>query len=141
MILVTYVLIFVWCWWELLVNLLVWYHWANWNQMFIEWSSKICFFCWSEVPKRNKRPFLYNYILIIQWNLSKLNLLGTNFCVRNRQVFVCFIHVKLTNISSYKTFIIVWFIQDFSLDRFHLIYLLKGIFVLFTDNIWTLFTV
>jgi hypothetical protein len=26
-------------------------------------------------------------ILSVQWNLSKQNLLGFNFCIRNRQVF------------------------------------------------------
>ena len=28
--------------------------------------------------------------LHIQWNLSKLNLQGTNFCVQNRQVFILY---------------------------------------------------
>jgi hypothetical protein len=55
--------------------------------------------------------------LHIQWNLSKPNLLGTNFFVRNRQVF-CLYRLNLKKMSYIRTLIKVWFIQDFGLFRF-----------------------
>jgi hypothetical protein len=49
-------------------------------------------------------------IIIVLSNLSKLNLLGTRFCVR-------FIEVKFINISYSGAFFIVQFIHDSSLFR------------------------
>ena len=50
-----------------------------------------------------------------QWNLSRLNLLGTNFCVRNTGVL--FIHVKFSKISYTVTISKVRYIQDSILFR------------------------
>jgi hypothetical protein len=53
----------------------------------------------------------------VQWIMSKANLLGTSFCVQNRQVLVWFIQVKLTKIFFTETLFKDWFIQDSDLFR------------------------
>jgi hypothetical protein len=66
------------------------------------------------------------YIKSVQWNPSKQNLVGTNFCVRNRQVF------GLYRLNYIGTLFKVGFIQDFNLFRvqFRQVSLYLVIFVL-----------
>jgi len=70
--------------------------------------------------------------IFIQGNLSKPNLLGTNFCVWNRQVI-------LTKIPYNGTLFIVLFIQDsllyrVSFDRFHCTYIKLYMLVPFSKH-------
>ena len=79
------------------------------------------------VPGENHRPAtihkLYHIMLYrvrltisriqLQWELSKQNLIWTNFCVQ-------FIQVKLSIISYIGTLLKVWFVHDFVLlQRFN----------------------
>ena len=48
---------------------------------------------------------------LVQWNLSKPNLLGSSFCVQNRQVFGLY-RLYLTKISYIETLFKVQFMQE-----------------------------
>ena len=50
----------------------------------------------------------------IEWNLSKLKLIYTSFCIQNRQMLG--IYSYITNIPSIGTLFTVWHIQDFGLS-------------------------
>jgi hypothetical protein len=59
--------------------------------------------------------FLVFFLLLIQWNLSKQNLLRTNVCVRNGQVFA--LYSLIYKLSYIVALFKVLFIQDVGLYR------------------------